>query len=106
MALGQQPSTVTLLQDTHLSADEDPRLLQVGTWEQNLGSGSAPNPLPAVPGETLPRATSAKHLLGQERLITPGRGLLRLRKRVLKRAVKLWVRKASGGCSVKSHLPA
>lgn len=81
-------------------------LLQVGTWDQNLGSGSALNPLPAIPGETLPQATSAKHLLGQERLITPGRGLLRLRKRVLKRAVKLWVRKASGGCSVKSHLPA
>lgn len=73
---GEQPSAVTLLQDTHLTADKDPTMLQVGTREQNSGSEPAPH-------HPWGNASSAKHPEGQEGLLTPGRGLLRWRIRVL-----------------------
>jgi len=65
-----------LLQDTHLSAGEDPRSLQVGTWEQSLGSGLALSLLPAIPWETLPQGAPVEHPAGHEGLVMPGRGLL------------------------------
>lgn len=43
MALGHQPITFMLLHDTHLSANKEPSLLQVGAWEQYLGSRCAPS---------------------------------------------------------------